>query len=118
MWYRAKSTSSTWINEIRLIDDHLWCCLLDNKIEVRDLDLKLERTILLDDGVQWVWGVAERDEQSVFVATSDGVFLIDKASGRKENSCPIQVVILCTQFMQTCKYYFMGFVRNTNVLDV
>ena len=57
--------------------------MLGNTIEVRDADLNLLRTIALVDGVLCVQSVVEMDSANVYVATSDGVKMLDKQTGLK-----------------------------------
>ena len=78
VWRRSASEESLWIWSIREIDSQLWCCV-KNRIEIRNSDLTVARVIAKPTDDRLVYDVTQRDSDHVFIATSKGVFLINKS---------------------------------------
>ena len=79
---QTTSEESLWIWSIRVIDDQLWCCV-KNRIEIRDSDLFVDRIIAKPTDDRLVYDVTECNEEHVYIATSKGIFQINK-TGCKE----------------------------------
>ena len=87
MWQRQRDVPCDTLWSIRVIDDQLWLCLgTAGRIYVRNQDLSLDRTLILWDVLtspkngnsHCVYDVTERDENLVYIATSEGLFVVEK----------------------------------------